>query len=95
LIVWNIVALWPKAHPEVNIPYSAFLAQVRGSNVAKVDIVGDEITGSFVKPIAWPESKEETTAPVPPNPKTATTTKPPAGRRSFLINAASRLQWWH
>jgi cell division protease FtsH len=82
LIVWNIVALWPKTHPEVNIPYSAFLAQVRASNVAKIHIIGDEITGSFVKPIAWPESKEKTRAPVSPNPKTTTTTKPPSVQSS-------------
>ncbi|HET7909964.1 MAG TPA: ATP-dependent zinc metalloprotease FtsH [Nitrospira sp.] len=66
----------------MNIPYSAFLAQARGSNVAKVHIVGDDITGSFVKPIAWPESKEETTAPVPPNPKTAPATKSPSTQSS-------------
>lgn len=76
LIAWNIVALWPKAHPEVNIPYSAFLAQVRSGNVAKVHIVGDEITGSFVKPLLWPEPGEATTLSASPTPKTAPTVKP-------------------
>ena len=66
----------PKARPEVNVPYSAFLDQVQASNVAKVHIVGDTITGSFVKPITWPESKEATTPSVPPNSKTSPATKP-------------------
>jgi cell division protease FtsH len=50
---------------------------VQSGNVAKVRIVGDTITGSLVKPVALPVSKEETTALAPPNPKTATT--PQAG----------------
>ncbi|MGH7928933.1 MAG: ATP-dependent metallopeptidase FtsH/Yme1/Tma family protein, partial [Candidatus Binatia bacterium] len=80
LIVWNVIALWPKAHTDVSIPYTAFLAQVRTSNVAKVHIVGDQIIGSFEKPVPWPRSKEETTATVPTDPKTAPTTKPPSAR---------------
>ena len=75
LIVWNIVALWPKAHPEVTLPYSAFLAQVRASNVAMVHIAGDQITGSFIKSIRWPAAKQETTAAVPATPKAPLTKK--------------------
>ena len=56
--VWYVVVLWPKAHPEVNIPYTAFVAQVRSGNVANVHIVGDEITGSFVKPVVWPAARQ-------------------------------------
>jgi cell division protease FtsH len=62
LIIWNVVALWPKAHPEVTIPYTVFLAQVRSDNVAKVHVVGDAITGSFVKALAWPEPGNGTTS---------------------------------
>jgi cell division protease FtsH len=80
LIVWNIVTLLPKVHPEVTIPYTAFLAQVRASNVSKVHISGDAITGSFVKPIPRPASKQEGTASAPPNSKTAPTTKPQAAQ---------------
>ncbi len=60
LIAWNIIALWPKAHPEVNIPYTTFLAQVRVDNVRSVQIAGDQITGSFVKPFVWPEKEGRT-----------------------------------
>ena len=74
--VWHLLVVSPKARPEVNIPYSAFLDQVRASNVANVRIIGDAITGSFVKPIPWPVSKEATAASVPSNPKTSPTASP-------------------
>src|SRR6266536_262975 len=74
--VWYIVVLWPKAQPAVNIPYTAFLAQVQSGNVAKVRIVGDAITGSLVKPVPLPVSKAETTASAPSNPKNSPATRP-------------------
>jgi cell division protease FtsH len=56
LIAWNIWSFQPPSRPEVSIPYSVFIAQVRADNVTSVDIAGDEITGKFVKPVAWPQS---------------------------------------
>jgi len=88
LIIWNIFALWPKTHPEVSIPYSAFLSQLQASNVAKVHISGDEITGSFVKPIQWPESKEGTTDSMPANPKTSPTKQPPTNQPGKTAQAS-------
>jgi cell division protease FtsH len=76
--VWYVVVLWPKAHPEVNIPYTTFVAQVRSGNVANVHIVGDEITGSFVKPLVWPEARQPRALPVPPNPQTVPAVNPDA-----------------
>jgi FtsH Extracellular len=64
LMVWNIVSFWPKPRPEVNIPYTTFLAQVGANNVARVRIVGDKIGGSFVKPLQWPQA--ESSAPTSP-----------------------------
>jgi cell division protease FtsH len=55
LFIWNVVSFWPKTIPEVEIPYSTFLNQIRQDNVAQVQIVGDEITGTFVKPVVWPQ----------------------------------------
>jgi hypothetical protein len=72
---WYLVVLWPKGQTAVDIPYTAFLAQVQSGNVAKVRIVGDTITGSLVKPVPLPASKEETRASAPPNSKTT----PPPG----------------
>ena len=74
--VWYLNVRRPQARPEVSLPYSAFLDQVRASNVAKVRIVGDEITGFFAKPIPWPEAKD-TKGSAPLNPKTSPATKPP------------------
>jgi len=79
LLVWNAVTFLPAPRPEVNIPYTTLLAQVRGGNVAKVRIVGDAISGSFVKPLQWPQPTPDTTpspasgspAPQPPSQPTA------------------------
>jgi cell division protease FtsH len=58
LLIWNILALWPRSQPKANIPYSTFQAQVRAGNVSEVHIVGDSITGTFVNPVLWPPPKE-------------------------------------
>jgi cell division protease FtsH len=63
LIIWNLLTLWPQAHPEVEVPYSIFLSQVRSGNISAVRIVGDLISGSFVKPFRWPEAKTGSPAP--------------------------------
>jgi cell division protease FtsH len=62
LLVWNVLLFWPVSQPEVSLPYSTFLAQVRADNVAKVNISGDKITGSFAEPFLWPQP---TPAPTP------------------------------
>jgi hypothetical protein len=88
LLVWNAVILLPTSRPEVNIPYTTLLAQVRAGNVAKVRIVGDAIRGSFVKPLQWPQPTPDTTpspasgspAPQPPGQPTAA---PPATYPAF------------
>ena len=53
-ILWDFVLLKPSPHPEVGIPYSTFLAEVRDGNVNSVHIVGAAITGAFAKPVQWP-----------------------------------------
>jgi cell division protease FtsH len=55
LLVWNAVSFYPTPRPEVGIPYTTFLAQVRADNVAQVRIVGAQISGAFVKPFQWPQ----------------------------------------
>ena len=62
LVVWNVFAFLPSRRPEVTIPYTAFLAQVQDGNVSHVDIVGSEITGTFVKPVLWPQPAATATA---------------------------------
>ena len=56
LLAWNVWTFRPSSNPQVNLPYSAFLDQVRAGNVPSVEIAGDQITGQFVHPIAWPQN---------------------------------------
>ncbi len=56
LLIWNAQFLWSPSKPEVLIPYSAFIEQIRAGNVSEVLIAGPQITGTFAKPILWPES---------------------------------------
>ncbi len=55
LIIWNVWLFRPVHKPEANVPYSVLVAQVRAGNVASVHIAGDRITGTFVKPVPWPQ----------------------------------------
>src|SRR5260221_10026491 len=55
LMVWNLWSLFPRETSEVTLPYSAFVAQVRAGNVPQVRIVGEQIGGTFVHAITWPE----------------------------------------
>ena len=88
LLVWNAATFLPAPRPEVHIPYTTLLAQVRAGNVANLRIVGDEISGSFVKPLPWPQPTPDTTpspasgalAPQPPGQSAAA---PPATYTAF------------
>ncbi len=70
LAVWNFLALWPRGPEPAEIPYSTFLSEIRAGNVADVHIVGDRITGTFVKPIAWPKQQPPAEAKSQPHPAT-------------------------
>ena len=54
LLAWNVWTFRPTGSAPVNLPYSTFLDQVRSGNVTNVEIAGDQITGQFAQPIAWP-----------------------------------------
>jgi cell division protease FtsH len=56
LMIWNLWAFWPRSQPEVSLPYSAFLDQVKEDNVTSLQISGSDITGQFLKPVTWPEN---------------------------------------
>ncbi|HTV74951.1 MAG TPA: ATP-dependent zinc metalloprotease FtsH [Candidatus Acidoferrales bacterium] len=49
---WSALALWPANQSQVEVPYSTFIAQVQSGNVAKIQVTGDAITGTFKKPYA-------------------------------------------
>lgn len=63
LILWNVYMFLPKSQPEVNLPYSTFLNQVKAGNVSEVHISGSDITGTFVQPYTPPSTPVATQAP--------------------------------
>jgi cell division protease FtsH len=73
LIAWNMRGLLPISQPEARIPYSVFLDQVRTRNVARVRIAGSEISGSFVKPVLWPQPATGANSPSAPQPAASPT----------------------
>ncbi len=58
------------------IAYSTFLAQVRVGNVSAVRVVGDQITGAFVRPYAQPASEIQRMNAIAEQPAPAATTPP-------------------
>jgi cell division protease FtsH len=73
LIVWNLWLFRPATQPEVDLPYSVFVSQVKAGNVAQVKITGDELSGTFVQPVLWPEpTSDAITASVVSSPPAAT-----------------------
>ena len=72
LLIWNAALFWPSPKPEALIPYSSFLEQVRAGNVSEVLISGPQISGTFAKPVLWPESTSTGAASQPKKAETAT-----------------------
>ena len=68
----------PAPRPEVNLPYTTLLAQVRAGNVTTVRVVGDTISGSFVKPLQWPQPTPDIT----PSPASGAPSPQPSGQSS-------------
>jgi cell division protease FtsH len=56
LMIWNIVTLFRSAPTQAEIPYSTFIDQVQSGNISTVTITGNEITGSFVTSLTWPQT---------------------------------------
>ena len=47
LFIWNIWTLRPQTQQEIEVPYTAFIAQVKAGNVKDVQIDGAQISGDF------------------------------------------------
>jgi cell division protease FtsH len=60
LMVWNLWSFLPKPTSEISLPYTEFVAQVNHDNVSNARIVGEAITGTFARPITWPEPTKAT-----------------------------------
>jgi hypothetical protein len=54
LMIWNVITYFQAAPPQVEIPYSTFIDQVKAGNISIVTISGNEITGTFTRPLTWP-----------------------------------------
>ena len=85
--IWNSVSNWRKPSPEVEIPYSTLLAQVRADNVSQVQIAEAEITGQFVKPVLWPEPKPKAEE-KPEHPAVSPKQEPEAASKPALAAAS-------
>jgi cell division protease FtsH len=74
LLAWNLITFLPRARPEVELPYTAFIAQVKAGNVVDVEIRGPKITGTLRAPLLWPPAKTTPT----PAPSTTPSAAPAA-----------------
>ncbi len=93
LLAWNAWSFLLPGQPVAKVPYSAFLAQVHDDNVTRVKIVGDQITGAFAHPIAWPAPKAKAAAKTPaaaPSPKAEGGAKTPAAAPAKAAGKAPR-----
>ncbi len=54
LMIWNVLTFLAGGTSQADIPYTTFIDQVRSGNVTSVQIQGNQITGSFAKPLTWP-----------------------------------------
>jgi len=50
LLAWNVYAFWPRSRPQISLPYSSFLNQVKADHVKDVQINGSSIKGDFSQP---------------------------------------------
>ena len=59
LMLWNFAGflIRPDILPVVTLPYSVFVEQVKHDNVSVVNIIGSEISGTFVHPVRWPQKR--------------------------------------
>ena len=62
LMLFNVLFYWPlmsgsSGGPQVTLSYSAFLAQVRGNNMATAQIASDTVSGNFKRPYADPATR--------------------------------------
>ena len=69
LLIWNIIAYFPRSAPEVQIPYTTFINQVNAGNITDIQISGDQITGDFASAFRWPVA-----TPIKPGSPTSSTT---------------------
>jgi cell division protease FtsH len=84
--IWNLLTFFPRSRPEVQLPYTEFVSQVKAGNVSEVQIKGAAITGTFATPVVWPPAKTARAAsgtpPTTTAPAAATPAAPAGGAKS-------------
>ena len=85
LMIWNVFTFLPRSRPEVAIPYTTLLQQVRADNVSVVQIAGSQITGQFVRPLLWPQPTPGIAPTASPLPATSAALTP-TNYTAFLAN---------
>ena len=83
LLIWNLVTLLPRSQPEITIPYSTFVEQVRAGNVVSIRVNASQISGRFAHPVHWPPPSQGT---VPPSKPGTGVSPSPVAYASFLTN---------
>jgi cell division protease FtsH len=51
LLAWNVYAFWPRSQPQISLPYSSFVNQVKAEHIKAVQITGSSIKGEFTQPL--------------------------------------------
>ncbi len=84
LLAWNVYAFWPRSQPDINLPYSSFLDQVKADHVQSVQISGSSINGQFTQPLQM-----SVLIPVP----TSTPGPTPSGTPSATVTATQPISY--
>jgi len=92
LLLWNVMTFMSQSHPELKLPYSAFIEQVKAGNVDQVQIKGDEITGTLKTAIRWPPqgSAAKGTASTKPAPQASPASTPASAQATKSTATYSR-----
>jgi cell division protease FtsH len=82
LLAWNVYAFWPRSQPDINLPYSVFVNQVKDDHVKSVQINGSSISGEFIQP----QLGSDLVPPATPQPGVTTAATTPITYTTFATN---------
>jgi len=90
---WNLLLVVPFGRSSsAQIPYSEFVTQAKGDNVATVEFNGQNVTGTFREPVLWPPASDTpaaTGAPVASGAPVATSSTQPAAGGGAPVSYAT------
>ncbi len=87
LVIWNFTLFLPAKSPaETTLPYSILLDQIRLDNVKLVEIDGAQISGTFIKPVLWPQAPAPAVTQTVGQTASTTKTAAPVAYSAFVTN---------